>query len=75
MKQAYIYKLSIDGMMCGHCEAHVNNIVRKRLGVSKVKSSHRKNLTIIKSDIPLSDELIKKAFDDSGYIVKNIEKL
>ena len=75
MKQIFIYKLSIDGMMCGHCEAHVNNLVRKHLGVNKVKSSHRKKLTIIKSDKPLSDEAIKKAFDGSGYIVKTIEKI
>ena len=32
--------LHIDGMMCGMCEAHVNDAVRKAIPVKKVKSSH-----------------------------------
>ena len=31
--------LHIDGMMCGMCEAHVNDAVRKAIPVKKVKSS------------------------------------
>ena len=32
--------LKIDGMMCGMCEAHMNDAVRNALKVKKVTSSH-----------------------------------
>ena len=35
--------LKIDGMMCGMCEAHVNDAIRKAVpDATKVKSSHTK---------------------------------
>ena len=73
MKSMYKYRLHIDGMMCGMCEAHVNDLVRKKLTVKKVKSSHRKKETVIVSEFPQRIEDIKNAFDGSGYIVEKIE--
>ena len=67
MKEKYIYRLSVDGMMCGMCETHVNDLVRKNLKVNKVKSNRRKKLTIIVSDHPLNESDIQKAFEGSGY--------
>mgnify|MGYP002593470809 CR=1 FL=1 len=34
--------LGVDGMMCGMCESHVNEVVRKTAQVEKVTSSHTK---------------------------------
>ena len=34
------YTLKIDGMMCGMCEAHINEAVRAAFKVKKVSSSH-----------------------------------
>ena len=44
----------IDGMQCGMCESHVNDLVRKNFKVKKVKSSHRTGECIIvaECDIP-----------------------
>lgn len=39
--------LKIDGMMCGMCESHVNDCIRRSFNVKKVKSSHIKNETVI----------------------------
>ena len=39
--------VGVDGMMCGHCEAHVNDAVRNALKVKKVSSSHAKKETVI----------------------------
>ena len=39
--------LKIDGMMCGMCESHVNDTVRKVGAVKKVTSSHTKGKTAI----------------------------
>ena len=33
------YTVEVDGMMCGMCEAHVNEAVRKAFAVKKVSSS------------------------------------
>ena len=34
--------LKIDGMMCGMCESHVNDVIRKNFNVKKVNSSRAK---------------------------------
>ena len=36
----YQTTVGVDGMMCGMCEAHVNDAVRKAFPVKKVTSSH-----------------------------------
>ena len=45
--------LKVDGMMCGMCESHVNEVVRKTAQVEKVTSSHTKGETVIVSAQPL----------------------
>ena len=37
----------IDGMMCGMCESHMNDMVRNNFKVKKVTSSHAKKETVI----------------------------
>ncbi|MCR5747834.1 MAG: cation transporter [Lachnospiraceae bacterium] len=61
--------INIDGMMCSMCEAHINEAIRKALGVSKVRSSHKKGLTEIISDEPLDEAAAIKAVNDTGYTV------
>lgn len=36
------YTIQVDGMMCGMCESHVNDAVRKAFPVKKVTSSRVK---------------------------------
>ena len=40
--------VQVDGMMCGMCESHVNDAVRKVFPVKKVTSSHSKGQTVIR---------------------------
>ena len=65
--------LEIDGMMCGMCESHVNDAVRKFADVKKVSSSHSKGRTEIITEEPLDEEELKKAIDDTGYRVLSIK--
>lgn len=65
--------LEIDGMMCGMCESHVNDAVRKFADVKKVSSSHSKGITEIITEEPLDEEGLKKAIDDTGYRVLSIK--
>lgn len=73
MKRNYLYIIKIDGMRCGSCEAHVNNLIRKNFDIKKVKSSHLFNKTKIYSNDKLDEEKIKTIMSDEGYEIKNIE--
>ena len=61
--------LTIDGMACGMCEAHVNNAVRNAFAVKKVTSSHTKGKTEILSEQPLEEEKLKSVIEATGYKV------
>ncbi len=65
--------VGVDGMMCGHCEAHVNDAVRNALKVKKVTSSHSKKETVIIAE-GLTDEQIKSTIDATGYTVTGISR-
>ena len=43
----YQTTVGVDGMMCGMCEAHVNDAVRKAFPVKKVTSSRSKKETTV----------------------------
>ena len=61
--------LEVDGMMCGMCEAHVNDAVRAAFPeVKKVTSSRAKKRTEILSESPLDGQKLKDAVSASGYI-------
>ena len=64
--------LKIEGMMCGMCEAHMNEAIRKAFQVKKVSSSHSKKCTEIISEAPLDEELIKSTVAATGYELKEI---
>lgn len=68
--------LNVNGMMCSMCESHVNYIVRKTTNVKKVKSSHKKNLTIITMESRKDLDLIVSAIKSLGYEcnLKDIEE-
>ena len=59
--------LKIDGMMCGMCEAHMNELIRKNYKVKKVTSSAKDGETVIISDAELDIPWAKKQIKDIGY--------
>ena len=59
--------LKIDGMMCGMCEAHMNDVIRKNFKVKKVTSSAKSGETVIISEDNIDIETAKKAIKDIGY--------
>ena len=64
--------VKVDGMMCGMCESHVNDAVRKAFQVNKVTSSHTKGETVIITDTPLDEAKLKTAISATGYEVKGV---
>jgi copper chaperone CopZ len=61
--------LTIDGMACSMCEAHINDVIRSTFSVKKVTSSHRKGTAQILSEEPLSEPLVREAIEKTGYRV------
>jgi copper chaperone CopZ len=59
--------VGIDGMMCGMCEAHMNDAIRKEFNVKKVEASHTKKQAEIISEQELDAEKLKKVVADTGY--------
>ena len=64
--------LQIDGMMCGMCEAHVNDAIRKAVPAKKVTSSHTKGEALILAEEKPDAETIRRAINSTGYTVTNI---
>lgn len=65
--------VKVDGMMCGMCESHVNDAVRRAFPVKKVTSSHKKGETVILTETPLSEEQLRAAIEPTGYQVLGME--
>ena len=65
--------LRVDGMMCGMCESHINDVVRKTARVNKVTSSHTKGETVILSEQELDIDALKAAIAETGYTVKGVQ--
>lgn len=64
----------IDGMMCMHCVARVEGILKNLPNVSKVSVNLKKKNAIIELTDNLSNEIIINAITDAGYEVKKIEE-
>ena len=64
--------LSIDGMACGMCEAHICDTIRKDFDVKKVKASHTKKMAEIVSKEPLDEQKLRSAIGATGYTVTDV---
>lgn len=66
--------VKVEGMMCGMCEAHVNDAIRRALPVKKVTSNHRRGETVILCEQDPSDDRIAAAVKESGYDFKGLTR-
>lgn len=64
--------LSIEGMQCSMCEAHMNDAIRNAFAVKKVTSSHAKNRTEILSEQPLDEAALRAVVEKTGYTLRDI---
>ena len=64
--------VKVDGMMCGMCEAHVNDAVRKAFPVKKVTSSHSKGQTVILTESDIDEAALRSAIGATGYEVRAV---
>ena len=60
--------LKIEGMMCGMCEAHISDVIRKKVpDAKKVSASHSKGVATFLSEAEPSKEELKNAIAETGY--------
>ena len=64
--------VNVTGMMCGHCEAHVNKAIKEAFGVEDVVSSHEKGTTVIQATQKLDEDKIREVIKEAGYEVTGI---
>ena len=64
-------KINIEGMMCGHCVAHVEKALKAVDGVESVNVSLENKCTEVTGSA--DNEALKKAVIDAGYEVVGIE--
>ena len=58
----------VEGMMCGMCEAHVQEAIRNAFaGAKKVSASHSKNEVTFQTKEAPDLELLKKIITETGY--------
>ncbi|MDE6518658.1 MAG: HAD-IC family P-type ATPase, partial [Acetatifactor sp.] len=65
--------LKIEGMMCGHCEAHVKKALEALEGVSQANVSHEAGTAVITLTADISEDVLKQTVADQGYQVTEIQ--
>ena len=68
------YTVEVDGMMCGMCEAHTNDAVRKAFKVKKVESSHSKKQTVIIAEEEIDEDELRGVIANLGYDMGKVTK-
>ncbi len=59
--------IRVNGMMCGHCEAHVKKALEQIEGISSASPSHETGIVRIESTKAVDESAIKAAVEEAGY--------
>lgn len=65
-------KISIEGMMCGHCTGRVEKALGGIDGVTGVQVSLENKNAVVQTDESVSAQQLKQAVTDAGYEVQGI---
>ena len=65
--------LTIEGMMCPHCEASVKKALEELDGVLSAEVSHETGTAIVSMNDPVADDVLKSAVEAKDYTVTGIK--
>ena len=65
--------ISIEGMMCGHCEARVKKALEALAGVESAEVSHEKGTAVVSMSADVADDTLKEAVEAQDYKVDSIQ--
>ncbi|MGN0316379.1 MAG: heavy metal translocating P-type ATPase [Lachnospira sp.] len=66
--------MTIEGMMCGHCESRVKKTLEAIEGVKEAIVSHERKEAVVKLSSDVSDEVLKNAVEAQDYKVIKIRQ-
>ena len=68
--------MKIDGMMCGMCEAHVSDAIRKAVpAAKKVSASKSKGEASFLTPEAIDEEALIQAIDATGYSCLSVDSV
>lgn len=65
--------LKIEGMMCGHCEAHVKKALEGLDAVAQAVVSHESGTATVTLTGEISEDALRQTVADQGYKVTDIQ--
>ncbi|MCD7724345.1 MAG: heavy metal translocating P-type ATPase [Clostridiales bacterium] len=66
--------ISIEGMMCGHCENAVQKALEALPAVESAAASHEEGIATVALNGEIEDKEMRKAVEDAGYSVLSIQR-
>ncbi|MBO7702951.1 MAG: HAD-IC family P-type ATPase, partial [Solobacterium sp.] len=63
-------ELQVSGMMCGHCEAAVENALKSMEGVTNVHADQKSGTVIVEAETPVDRTILEEAVREAGYEIK-----
>ena len=69
----YKITLTIDGMSCPMCEAHLNDVIRREFKIKQVKSSHKRGDMVIVTVDKLDRSELERTVESVGYKLLSYE--
>ncbi|MGN0733679.1 MAG: metal-transporting ATPase, partial [Emergencia sp.] len=64
--------MKIEGMMCGHCEAHTKKALEALDAVEMAEVSHTEGTAVVTLKEEVPDDVLKQAVEEEGYRVIEI---
>ena len=64
--------ISVQGMMCPHCERHVTQALSALPGITEVKADHKAATVIICSEGPVDEAILAATIKEAGYDYKGL---
>ena len=68
----HLFSITIEGMMCGHCEATVKKALEALEGVISADVSHDKGTAVVALEKDVADDILTKAVEDKDFKVTGI---
>ena len=66
--------VTIEGMMCAMCEAHICETIRKAIpDAKKVSASRNKNEASFLTQAPVDSDALRAAVNATGYTCRSVE--
>lgn len=64
--------ISVEGMMCPHCERHVTQALSALPGISEVKADHKTSSVTLSTNSAVDEALLAATIKEAGYDFKGI---